>query len=130
MKTQEFMGVRAIVRTGVGTDQATEYALDFDQELLGMQERLKSWQLSCRQCQLASGLRKPAWLSSTFYTGEGEVSEEEQRAQFQRVLEECNQHVTVHERMAAWYEMLHDSPAFNAGRKLESGIYLAAEGKQ
>jgi hypothetical protein len=121
---QEFMGIRAIVKVGVGTDYETEYALDFDQELLGMQESQKSWQLSCRACCAASGLRRPAWLSSIFYTGDGEFGEEEQRHTFQRALEECNEHVTVHERMAAWYEMLDQSPAFKRGIEQGSGRSL------
>lgn len=121
---KEFMGLRAIVHLGVGTDHETEYALDFDQELLGMQESQKSWQLSCCACREASGLRKAAWLSSTFHTGDGEVSDEEQRHQFQRALDDCNNHVTLHERMASWYEMLDQSPAFKRGIEQGSGRSL------
>lgn len=113
--TQDFIGIRTIVQTGVGTDHATEYVMDFEQELLGMQESQKSWQLSCRACREASGLRKPAWVTSIFYTGEGEYPEEEQRGQFQRVLAEVDEHVTLHQRMAAWYEMLEESPAYRRG---------------
>jgi hypothetical protein len=112
---QDFMGIRAIVKVGIGTEHETEYAMDFDQELLGVAESQKSWQLSCRACREASGLRKPAWLSSIFYTGEGEYGEEEQRHTFQRALNECNEHVTLHQRMAAWYEMLHESPSYKRG---------------
>jgi hypothetical protein len=115
--TEEFIGVRKAVKVGVGTPYETEYPLDFEQQLAGVYESQKTWRFCCRQCREAGGTRKEQWTSPPFATGKGEVPEAEQRHQFEAALLAVDAHIELHARMAAWYEMLADSPAYSKGYK-------------
>lgn len=116
-EAEQFMGIRAKVETGQHSELLTGYQLDFEQEMVAVYESQKTWRFVCKQCREARGTRTSPWASLPFVTGPGDLTEADQRLQYEHVLDNIKEHVELHERMAAWYEQLHQPPAWQAGCK-------------